>query len=216
MSPRATLSSSSSHAIRPRPAPSAARTASSCCRPSALTSNRFATLVQAISITTPMVPITTHSTLPTLPMTSCFERTNRGRDFPRLLIKVRSETSDLRRPGVLPDRQHPLHVRIRLRDGNPRLEPGDSLETETSQVLLVAVKGERRNHIEIGIHQLESLRHDADDFPRLRIDRNAAPDHGSVSAEAALPIAVAEHDSFRTMRISDQPAAANGQGKAAH
>ena len=37
--------------MRPHPAPSAARRASSCCRTSALTSSRFATLAQAISIT---------------------------------------------------------------------------------------------------------------------------------------------------------------------
>ncbi len=88
-----------------------------------------------------------------------------------------------------------------MRNGNPRLEPGDSLETETRQVCLVTIKAERRNHIEIRIHQTEPLRHHADDFPRLPIDRNAAPDHRPVSAEAALPISVAKHDGFRTMRI---------------
>src|SRR6202041_1457972 len=87
-----------------------------------------------------------------------------------------------------------------LRDGNSRLEPGNSLETETGQLLLVAVKGERHNHIEIGIHQLEPLRHDSHDFSRLRIDCNAAPDYGSVPAEAALPVAVAEHYGFPAMR----------------
>ena len=54
-------------ATAPRPAPT--RTASSCCRASARTSSRFATLVHAISITTPIVAITTQSTLPTLPTT---------------------------------------------------------------------------------------------------------------------------------------------------
>ena len=48
--------------MRPVPAPSADRNASSCRRTSARTSNRFVTLAQAISITSPMVAITTHST----------------------------------------------------------------------------------------------------------------------------------------------------------
>ena len=58
--------------MRPRPAPSAARTANSCCRASPFTSNKFATLAQAISITNPIVPITTHRTSLALPITSRF------------------------------------------------------------------------------------------------------------------------------------------------
>ncbi len=78
MTPSNVLSSSSSRTIRARPAPSAARIASSCCRASALTSNKFATLAQAISITMPIVPITTHSTLPILPTTSCLSGRRAG------------------------------------------------------------------------------------------------------------------------------------------
>ena len=58
--------------MRPRLAPSAARTASSCCRPSARTSSRFATFAHAISSTMPIVPISTHSADPTSPITSAF------------------------------------------------------------------------------------------------------------------------------------------------
>ncbi len=68
------------------------------------------------------------------------EGTNRGRDSPDLLVKVRIETMDARRPGVHPDRQHPLHVRIGLRDRDSWFEAGDALKKETSQMLLVAVK----------------------------------------------------------------------------
>ena len=78
ISPNAVLSTSSSRAMRARPAPSAARIESSCCRASARTSSRFATLVQAISITNPTVAITTHSTLPTLPITCCLRRRRFG------------------------------------------------------------------------------------------------------------------------------------------
>ena len=52
-SQRAQLSDSSSRAMRPRLAPSAARIASSCWRPSARTRKRFATFAQAMSSTTP-------------------------------------------------------------------------------------------------------------------------------------------------------------------
>src|SRR5499426_4385360 len=56
ISARARLSASISRAIRPRPAPSAARIANSCERPSARTRSRFATLAQAISNTDQIVP----------------------------------------------------------------------------------------------------------------------------------------------------------------
>ena len=58
--PSMTLSSSSSRAIRPVPAPSAARIASSCWRDSARTSSRLATFAHAMSSTIPIVPISTH------------------------------------------------------------------------------------------------------------------------------------------------------------
>ena len=64
--------------MRHRPAPSAERTASSCWRASARTSSRLATLVQAISITTPIVPITTQSTVWMLPTTVSFSGSSAG------------------------------------------------------------------------------------------------------------------------------------------
>jgi hypothetical protein len=59
--------------MRAQPAPSAARTANSCWRASTLTSSKFARFAQVIIITTPIVPITTHKTSLTLPITSCFK-----------------------------------------------------------------------------------------------------------------------------------------------
>ena len=85
ITPSITLSTSSPRTIRVLPAPSAVRTANSCCRASTLTSNKFVTFAQAISSTTPIVPITTHSNSPTLPITSCFSGANHRRDFPRLV-----------------------------------------------------------------------------------------------------------------------------------
>ena len=71
MSARRTLSRSSSRVSRHEPAPSAARTATSCCRPSALTSSRLVTFAQAINKTMPIVPMTTHRIRLTPPTTSC-------------------------------------------------------------------------------------------------------------------------------------------------
>ena len=76
--PSATLSVSSSRAMCPRPAPSAARIASSCCRPSARTRSRLATLAHAISRTRPIVPISSHSDVPASPMRSCFSGRTTG------------------------------------------------------------------------------------------------------------------------------------------
>ena len=75
-------------ARRPQLAPMAARTASSCWRPSALTRSRLATFAQAISSTTPMLPISTQRTLPRLPTTSCLS----GRTLGRILASSNSLT----------------------------------------------------------------------------------------------------------------------------
>ena len=76
--PSIVLSTSSPRTIRPHPAPSAARTASSCCRASTRTNSKFVTFAPAISSTRPSVPITTHSTSLTLPTTSCFNGRSSG------------------------------------------------------------------------------------------------------------------------------------------
>ncbi len=77
MNPSVRLSSINSPAIRPHPAPSAARSANSCRRPSTLTSNKFPTFAHAINSTIPIEPISIHNTLPTSPTTSFFN----GRRF---------------------------------------------------------------------------------------------------------------------------------------
>ena len=66
------LSTSNSRAIRALPAPSAARTASSCRRASVRTSMRFAMLAHATSSTAPIAPMSTHSVLATPPTKSSF------------------------------------------------------------------------------------------------------------------------------------------------
>jgi hypothetical protein len=77
--PNTKLSTSNALAIRARPAPSAARTASSWRRASARTSMRFAMLAHAISSTAPIAPMSTHNVLATLPTRSSFNGRTVGR-----------------------------------------------------------------------------------------------------------------------------------------
>ena len=121
--PSSTLSSSNSRAIRPQPAPSAARIASSCCRPSARTSSRFATLAHAINSTMPTVPISTHSVLPTSPTRSSFSSRRFGP------IRASSNIFALKPGGAgnrsSDHREHARDVRISLLERNARLQPGN-------------------------------------------------------------------------------------------
>ena len=71
-----TLSESSARARRPRLAPSAARIASSCWRPSARTRNRFATFPQAMSSTTPTAARRIQRMRPMSPIDVVGQRTN--------------------------------------------------------------------------------------------------------------------------------------------
>ena len=123
-----TLSASSSRAIRPQLAPSATRIANSCCRPSARTSSRLATLAQAISSTMPMVPISTHSTLPISPITSCFSGRTLGAML-RLFEHLRAVN-----PGGSEScerhRNHARDIGVRLLHRDPGFEPRHGLETE--------------------------------------------------------------------------------------
>ena len=77
------LSTSSPRAMRLQPAPSAARTASSCWRPSTRTRRRFATFAHAIRSTTPRAPISSQRVEPRSPTTSCFRGTTCGWTCPR-------------------------------------------------------------------------------------------------------------------------------------
>ena len=72
----------------PSPAPSAARTVSSRCRTSARTSSRLATLAHAMSITRPMVAMTTHRTSVDVADHLLFERAKGGSDSPGLVHLV--------------------------------------------------------------------------------------------------------------------------------
>ena len=78
----------------------------------ARTSSRFVTFAQAMSITRPMVAITTHSTSVTPPITSCFERTKGWARFSRSRrlgdsCRVRRATTASRSGSGAPRRRWP-------------------------------------------------------------------------------------------------------------
>ena len=125
--PRVTISDSSSRAMRPRLAPSAVRTASSCCRPSARTRNRFATFAHAISSTMPTVPSSTHSTRPTSPITSADERAHVRADT-GFLEHLAREPRRHREP-IDHHRDHPRDVGVRLLDRDAGLEAGEPADS---------------------------------------------------------------------------------------
>ena len=107
--------------IRPQPAPSAARTASSCWRPSARTSSRFATLAHAISSTMPTVPISTHSVLPISPTRSSFS----GRRLPESGRREHLHAeAGVHRESSRRHWQHARDIGIRLRQRYARLHAG--------------------------------------------------------------------------------------------
>ena len=139
--PSVTLSSSSSPAIRRQPAPSAARTASSCCRPSARTSRRFATFAHAISSTIPITPMRTHRNLLTSPITSCFKRPQIGKNV-RVLEHLQG-SAVWRLECRIHHGHQPREIRAGLRDRHPGFQPPHALEAEVSEVELVAVELKR-------------------------------------------------------------------------
>ena len=113
--PEHTLSTSSSRTIRPHPAPSAARTASSCCRASALTSNKFVDVGAGDQHHHADGPHHHPQDVADIADHFLFQRTKRGRDSPGL-INSRIAAGAVR-PGVHPDRQQARQVGIGLCDG---------------------------------------------------------------------------------------------------
>ena len=162
--------------MRPRPAPSAARTASSCCRPPPCTSNRLATLAQAISITMPMVPISTHSSVRHIAdHVRSLSGRRAGRDAPAL-VDPRTDAGGCR-PRVHPDRHHPRDVGAGLAQSSPLASAGRRLESRSREAISrLAIEGERQDHVGLAVPTPESLGHHADDLPWARIDDQAASD----------------------------------------
>ena len=74
------------------------------------------------------------------------------------------------------------------------------MEPEARENHLAPVEGKWHGQIEVRINKSKSLRHYANDFPGLRINRDISPNHRPVSTEPPLPIPVAQHHSSRTIR----------------
>ena len=58
----------------------------------------------------------------------------------------------------------------------------------------VSLKALRQNHVRILVEEPEALRHHADYFARARVDNDGPPCDGAISAEATLPVSVAQDD----------------------
>ena len=114
------------------------------------------------------------------------------------------------RKRIHPDWQHPRYVRVGLRDCRLRSQPRDSVVSESRENQLRAIELERHDYIEIRIDKSKSPRHHANNFPGPRIHQDVTANHRAVSAEAPLPIRIAQHHSLRTARnliLFGEPAA---------
>ena len=185
-SPNNTVSDSSSRAMRPRLAPSAARIASSCWRPSARTRKRFATFAHAMSSTTP---------------TAAEQNPEDPPDVPGHVFAQWSNVRPQLEPFVafLEKRDHPRDVGVRLRQRDAGLQPRHGLEVEHHEIA-------RRSScigstsVRIGAQEPEGRGQHADDLARLAIDLSGLSDDVLGAAEPALPVAVGQDHPQRAAR----------------
>ena len=126
------------------------------------------------------------------------QRPNRRGDFPHF-IEVRIGAGAIC-PGIHPDGQHASEVGIHLREGNAGFKAGDAVITEAGQNNFSAIKGEWSKQIKVGVLDAEAWRHHAHDLASDGIDMNRTPEDGTMSRKVPLPIAIAQHDGFRTLR----------------
>ena len=185
--------------MRPQPAPSAARIASSCWRPSARTSSRFATLAQAINRTMPTVPISTHSVLPMSPTRTSFSKRKRG--AMRASAEHCRAEAGVHRKFRGSHGQHARHIGVGLGQRHARFEPGDSLTAEADQAHVRAIEPQGNQQRHCAIHELERRRQDADHFVRVAIHHDAAADDRAIAAEARPPIAIGKNHRAFAARV---------------
>jgi hypothetical protein len=98
-------------------------------------------------------------------------------------------------------RQQARHVRVGLREGGARLEPGHALVAELPEQHLGPVEPQREDEGVFEVEEAEVARHHADDLHRLSVDGERPPDRGRIATELGLPIAVAEDDGGRAARL---------------
>ena len=172
-SPSVTLSISRARGDATHPAPRAARTASSCWRPSARTSRRFATFAHAMRSTMPMVPISTHKTLPMSPTASRLSGRRAGRT--RKLLEMPRARHRGRGPPLQPDRDHSRDISVGLGERHAGLEPGKPAVAEIAEEDPAPIEPLRQEQRRVGVQKLKLLRHDADHLARAGIHHDLRP-----------------------------------------
>src|SRR5438046_379626 len=190
--PRVRLSTSNSRAILPQPAPSAARTANSCCRDCARTSTRFATFCANEQ---QHQPERSHKNAQYRAHVShhiLLERAQVGCDMERL--------ERLGRPlRFRPDLPNARQILIRQRNRNPRPEPCD---TGIAVLFRNSALGKalRQNDVWREVNQSKVPWHHSDHLVWNEIDHHRAAQHPAMSAELPLPICVAKDHRLRGPR----------------
>src|SRR6202042_3228941 len=104
-------------------------------------------------------------------------------------------------PRVHPYIEQARNIGIRLRKANSRTKTRDAAISKARQRFICLIEGQRDQHIEVVIHDLESTRHHPGDHARLGIDDDSAPYDAWVAAESAMPIAIAQHHPPQSMGV---------------
>jgi hypothetical protein len=154
----------------------------------------LATLVHATSITTPIVAMTTHSTLPTLPTTCSFKGRNAG-----VIFHGSKKWGSVPGPFVHESIQT-LSRRATSASACEIVTPGRSLPMPwyAKPASDCLTEGRRHQQIEVVTDHLESARHHTGDHARLGVNTNGATHHARISAEAPLPVSITEHHALRS------------------
>ena len=157
-------------------------------------------MAHAISSTMPIVPISTHSTDPTSPITSSFRSRRFGFSFTSSNILALKPGNAGKRVRLIGNQ--PRHVGGRLIERGARLQPRDAGEAEVAEVSLGAIELERKDQRRLLIEEPERVGQHADDLARLAVEHDAAPDRRRIGAEAGSPVAGHEdHGVGRARRV---------------
>ena len=134
-----------------------------------------------------------------MPRDLLLEQSEVRSDSPHLVV-VRVGPGPIR-PGVHPHGDKACDIGVGLRKRHLGPETCDAVVSKRRQLLIGAIKREGQQQIEVLIRHLKTARHHSDNLACLRIHLNRAPDDRPVTAEAALPVAIAEHHGPRPARI---------------
>jgi len=93
-------------------------------------------------------------------------------------------------------RDHPGHVRVRLLDADPRLQPRDRLVAEVPDEHLGPVEAEGQQHVGVAVEEAKAARQDPDDLARLSVHDHLLPHRIGLRSERPLPVGVAQHHPF--------------------